>query len=141
MFKCCGAKPTVVYKHENKTYKIPKKAADTIGRFARGKIARIEVNKLKKDKMEEITSLKLTDIKKFGKIDQELINHVADKGPLMTDKQLVDFMENEGKDLKWDNTAQSIGDGHKYRGHWNSQRSSQEGIGEIYYKDGSLYQG
>lgn len=56
MFKCCGAKPTVVYKHENKTYKIPKKAADTIGRFARGKIARMEVDKLKKNKMEEITS-------------------------------------------------------------------------------------
>ena len=56
MFKCCAPKPTVMYKHDDKTYKIPKKAADTIGRFARGKIARIEVNKLKKDKVEEITS-------------------------------------------------------------------------------------
>ena len=35
---------------------LPKKAADTIGRFARGKIARMEVDKLKKNKMEEITS-------------------------------------------------------------------------------------
>lgn len=85
--------------------------------------------------------LKLPDIKKFGKIDQELINHVSDKGPLMTEKQLAAFMEKEGKDLKWDNTSQNIGDGHKYRGHWNASRSSQEGIGEIYYKDGSLYQG
>lgn len=84
--------------------------------------------------------LKLSDIKKFGNIDQELINHVSDKGPLLTDKQLADFME-KNPGLKWDNTSQNIGDGHKYRGHWNEHRSSQEGIGEIHYKDGSLYQG
>lgn len=56
MFKCCAPKATVQYKHENKVYKIPKRAADTIGRFAKGSVARIEVNKLKKNKVEEITS-------------------------------------------------------------------------------------
>ena len=61
---CCGAQPT------EKVKIIPAKATKTLGIFARGSIARIQVKKIRVEKAEDVVSLKLKDIKPVGNIDQ-----------------------------------------------------------------------
>jgi len=50
-------------------------------------------------------------------------------------------MANDGKTLVWNNYFQEVEGGREYRGYWNKDRTTWEGIGEIKFKDGSLYQG
>jgi len=48
-------------------------------------------------------------------------------------------MKGDGKNLVWNNYFQDVDGGREYRGHWNKDRTVWEGIGEIKFKDGSLY--
>ena len=63
----------------------------------------------------------------------------------MTDKDFKNFMNEDGKDLKWNNYYEPLdGDKNKvYKGQWNEDRTYAHGLGIFIQKgaDGFTYQG
>lgn len=60
----------------------------------------------------------------------------------MTDLEHSQYMtKGAGKDLVWNNYDTELGGGRVYRGQWTKDRLTYCGIGEIKYKDGSVYAG
>lgn len=128
---CCGSK-NIKYEHNGKVQKIGLKQAKTIDRFSQGASARIQVAKMKAQMAKDIADLPKPSW------DESLVDP---KDTLMNSKEFQQFMEGDGKDLKWNNYFEEIDKNRQYRGQWSKDRKVWGGIGEIKFSDGSLYQG
>jgi len=135
MGTCCGASKSYEYKHGGKVHKIGEKHVETIDRFGQGATARRQVQQMKVKLAKDIA-----DLKKPSWDEEET---QKSKETLMTEKEFNAFMEDAdgGKNLVWNNYYTVIDEVKEYRGQWRKDRAVWEGLGEIKFKDGSLYQG
>jgi len=112
---------------------MPLKDAKTIDRFKQGASARIKVKKMKTENARNIALLAKPEIPGES------------KSTLMTEKEFDTYMADPegGKNLTWNNYFTEVDkkSGKDYRGHWSKDRQKWEGLGEIKFNDGSLYQG
>ena len=131
----CGGNSTIKYKHGLQERKIKAKDVDTIKRWTSGAIARRRYKKL-------VQSLSIARQKKPIYMKGKL---VATDEPLFTDDDLAYQLSSQGggKGYYWNTMEMDIGKDRKYVGQWKADKykSTWEGLGQIKFPDGSVYQG